>query len=160
MVEIWECQKYFHLRNIFMSGIFSCQEYLYGGNMRVSEIFPYQEQFHVRNVFMTGIFSWWKYEFVRNKIFRGLLSIKCTAMFCQLGMRISLDYKTTILCYIEKWDLGMTTGDGTRCWRIKKLEAIRNRSVVWKGQEWLVGIWTFWTTIRAKKITARYFWKI
>ena len=62
---------------------FATLQYFHGGYLRVSKIFPCQEYFHVRNIFMSGIFLWWKYEFVRNNIFRALLSIKCTAMFCQ-----------------------------------------------------------------------------
>ena len=92
MVEIWEYRNYFQGRNIFMAEIWECQKY-----------------FHVRNIFMPGIFSWWKYEFVRNKIFRALLSITCTTMFCQLGMRSSSDYETTIFCGTDSllhWKMG------------------------------------------------------
>ena len=101
--------QYFHGGNMRVSELFSCQEYFHVRNVFLSEIWECQKYFHVRNIFMPGIFSWWKYEFVRNKIFRALLSITCTTMFCQLGMRSSFDYKTTIFCGTDSllhWKMG------------------------------------------------------
>ena len=99
MADIWECQKYFHVRNISMSGIFSCQEYFYGGSMSLSGT-----TFLGHSYPSSALQCFASEEWGHHCIIKRLFSV------------------AQILSYIEKWDLGMTTGDGTRCLRMKNLK--------------------------------------
>ena len=128
MAEIFSCQEYFHFRNIFMAGIFSCEEYYHGGNMSLSgtRFLGHSYPSSALQCFS----SWeWGHHWIKKRQFS----------------------VAQILCYIEKWDLGMKTGDRPRCWRMKNLKLSKTDLLYERVRSgWRTSIWTFWTTNRAK----------